>query len=97
MNVNKKVFISFCDKYYKVYNKIESFLLELGLRPIIAKNEPNLGNGLDRKIERVMKKCYSAVIICTPDVYRTEGQKSRLEPMMSSSLWHEGSTIWRRT
>jgi predicted nucleotide-binding protein len=85
--MNKRVFISFSDKYYRVCNKIESFLIELKLKPIIAKREPNRGNGLDRKIERVMKKCFSAVIICTPDLSRIEGQKSNLQP--ASNVSHE--------
>lgn len=75
----KNVFISH-GKFPEVYKKIVTFIKTLKLNPIVDEEEPNRGNGLDVKIERMMGKSNCAIIIATPDDFIATGQNTIPQP-----------------
>lgn len=47
--------------------KLESFLIELGVQPIIVKNQPNLDRTIDKKVEDCLNEADFVVILATGD------------------------------
>lgn len=75
----KRIFVSH-GKHPEVYKTITRFLEVLQLQPVIDENEPNLGNGIDMKVQRMMNSCGSGMIIATPDDPITTGQNTIFQP-----------------
>ena len=62
----KRVFISHGTET-KALIKLERFLRDLGITPVIVKNEPSLGKSVDDLVEEQMSSCGAVIILATKD------------------------------
>lgn len=62
----KKVFISH-GKETKALDKIEKYLADLGVEPVVLKRNPSMGKALDDLVDSKMSECLAMIVLATKD------------------------------